>query len=383
MLKAAVGVIALALTATFWAVGVAGAASQTVYTWGTGDGGPSIDTPTLVAGIPSPITQLVTNNSDTYALSSGQVYAFGADNVGELGNGTVQAGWVSTPVRVQIPQGVTIAGLVPVGPADTEMAIDTTGHVWGWGWDDHGQLCLGTTAQEHQPVELPLSDVTLAAGAGDHAAYYAHGALVECGGNQFGDLGDGNTTPSSSPVNVTGLPAGQAVVSLTASWRDVGALLANGSYWNWGYNGAGQLGDYSTTASSVPVQVQLRGPASFVAQGGSVKSNGQTIAILTNGTVFGWGNNSDGQLCFTKPGKTDSLHPHHIAPPTGVAWVSAAAGGSADYLLDKAGNVWACGNNAQDQIGNGHSGGTYSTPQDVLSGIAQVSSTGQNVAALS
>jgi alpha-tubulin suppressor-like RCC1 family protein len=132
------------------------------------------------------------------------------------------------------PAGVKIAWIpTDVMPYDTALAVDTTGHVWGWGDDAIGELCLGNSDIQSTPVELPFTDVTAVAGAADHDLYYAGGTVYACGQNVDGDLGDGRTGNASTPVRVTGLH-GRPVVRLVASFANSGALLADGEYLDWG-----------------------------------------------------------------------------------------------------------------------------------------------------
>ncbi len=178
------------------------------------------------------MVQVASSNSTEYALlSNGEVYAWGFGTNGELGDGGT-ANSFTTAVQVDFPPGVTIAALpTDVMPYDVGLAIDTTGHVWGWGHASYGVLCLGTTAQHTTPVELPFTDVTAAAGAGDHALYDSNGIVYACGSNTYGELGDASTRSSSTPVEVTGL-AGQNVQALVASFAGSGALLASGTYFD-------------------------------------------------------------------------------------------------------------------------------------------------------
>ena len=228
---------------TYWA------GSSTVQHWGTFFGGTSPlmpeDTITSPASLtlPGPVAEVATSNSTQYALlTNGSVYAWGLGNAGQLGDGATTNSF-STPVRVSFPAGVRIASLpIDVMPYDTALAVDTRGHVWGWGANQGGELCLGNHEQDLTPVRLPFSHVTAVAGAFDHALYDARGQVWACGLNSLGELGDGTHRPSSVPVKVTGLGRSAHVVSLVAAFANSGALLADGKYLDWGTNGEGQLG---------------------------------------------------------------------------------------------------------------------------------------------
>jgi alpha-tubulin suppressor-like RCC1 family protein len=237
------------------------AGTQHLYSWGNfgedGSVNPGVDKPTLINGIPGTITQLVASNSATYALtSSGAVWAFGANDFGELGNGQTTDSF-SIPVEVQFPAGTVIASLPSPMPYASGLAIDTKGNAWGWGINQGGELCLGEKNEHTVPVELPFTDVTLATGAGNHATYEAGGKLYSCGANQEGQLGTGNTKSSRGPVAVVDPESGtSAVTDLFSSWGNTGALLADGTFWEWGLNKNGQVGDGNLFASDSPVEVQ-------------------------------------------------------------------------------------------------------------------------------
>jgi alpha-tubulin suppressor-like RCC1 family protein len=335
-----------------------------------------------VSSMPGDVLQLVTTNSNTYyRLSDGSVWALGSDGEGELGNGTIASGWAKTPTRVDFPAKVTITSLATVGPDGTEMAIDSLGNVWGWGWNSFGQLCLGNKTKQLKPTKLKnLSHVSLAIGAGDHATYDANGVLYSCGGRTKGDvgeLGDGKFASTLSPKQVVDLPSG-SITALTAGWGTTGAVI-NGSLWVWGYNANGQLGiPNGDTNSDVPVQVQLQAAVAEVAQGGGSGSDGQTVAILTDGTTWTWGNNDWGQLCL---GTTTAFYdqPQQVSG----TWTAAATGGTTDYLVDAGGNLWACGDNSMGQFGTGTPGGSSSVPVSLpYASVQQISSTNFNSAVL-
>jgi alpha-tubulin suppressor-like RCC1 family protein len=273
---------------------------------------------------------------------------------------------------------VTIASLpTDAMPYNTGLAIDTTGQAWGWGDNSAGQLCLGNTARQTTPVRVPLIHVTAMAGAGDHALYFSDGVLYACGGNNDGDLGDGSTAPSTVPVAVQAL-AGRHVRDLVASYHDSGALLADGHYFDWGYDAQGQLGDAKLgDSSSVPVLVRLPLPVTQVVQGGSYENNGQTLVMLSDGSLRSWGDNQSGQL---GTGTTVThASPVSFAPPTGVTYVSLASGATTSYAISSTGTVYSWGGNSQGEIGNG---GTKDqlTPVPVAVGATMISSTALDVA---
>jgi alpha-tubulin suppressor-like RCC1 family protein len=305
------------------------------------------------------------------------VYAWGLGGDGELGDGSTADSY-TVAQRVHFPAGVTIASLpTDAMPYDTALALDSTGQAWGWGLDSSSQLCLGKATEELTPVKVPFTDVTALAGAGDHALYVSNGALLACGFNEYGDLGDGSTTPSDKPVQVTAL-AGRKITVVVASGYDSGALLANGQYYDWGFNGQGQLGDGSLgVSSSVPVEVDLPRAVTQVAEGGGATDNGQTLVELSGGSFRAWGNDEYGQL--GDGGTATEASPVRFTAPKGVTYRQLATGSVTSYAVSTSGVVYAWGGNAKGQIGNGDRS-TQLTPLAVESGVGGISSTAQNVA---
>lgn len=355
-----------------------------VYRWGdVGDGSalPHIERrePRAIRGIPGKVVQVATSNSDGYALTStGQVFAWGANNVGELGDGRT-APYSTRAVRVHFPAGVRIRSLPDPMPFDGGLAIDSTGHAWGWGENPDHDLCLNGP-MKLRPHRLPLSGVTLGTGARSHVLLYARGRLYSCGSGVGGVLGNGSYKNANRPTPVIGLPRGVPIISLTSSWEGSGALLANGAYYNWGFNANGQLGDGTRINSAIPVKVQLPAPVLEVSQGGSLASNGQTIVRLTNGSIWTWGSNSRGQL--GNGTRTSSDLPVQVLVPAHVVFISVHSGGSACYAIDSSGQLWAWGDNRFGQLGTGSARGFETRPVDVGLHLAQVSATSLNVAGL-
>jgi alpha-tubulin suppressor-like RCC1 family protein len=350
---------------------------QWLYSWGDfgedGHASPNVDSPTLVHSVPGTIQQIVATNAATYLLlTNGQVWAFGANDLGELGQGSTSA-YTMTPVQVPLPPIVSLPTSMPYA---TAFAIDTNGHIWGWGSNKGGELCLGNTAMHTSPVQLPLAGVTVATGAGGHASYLTNGSLESCGMNDYGQLGNGSSASrSTTPVGV-GLAG---VVGLFSSYADTGALLSDGTYWDWGNNAYGQLGDGNTSNSAVPVEAATNVVTAAV--GGNNWQDGQTFVTLSNGVTEAWGADAYGQLCT---GQTASIvsRPVVVRSPAGVNWTTWDSGGSTSYPVDSNGNLWVCGYNRTGEAGLGSMGGSIVTPARVMSNVQAVSSTSRNVAAL-
>jgi alpha-tubulin suppressor-like RCC1 family protein len=357
------------------------AVTATVLSWGSFFGGKSgnfdIRTSPEPITLPGKVAEVGSSNAAQYALlTNGTLYAWGLGTQGELGDGGTSNSF-STPVRVRFPAGVKIASIPQDAmPYDTGLAVDTHGHVWGWGHNGGGELCLGTNRAYLTPVELPFSHVSALAGASNHALYDAGGTVWTCGHNIAGDLGDGTRHNTMRPVRVAGL-SGQHVTELVASFANSGALLANGRYYDWGDNGHGQLGVGRIGHSSdVPVLVRLRAPVIRVAEGGSLWNNGQTMVILADGSLWAWGDDWAGQLGNGK--QVTKPSPVHIHPPHGVTYRRLATGSDTSYAVSTTGKVYAWGASHVGQVGDGLTTTTLK-PVRVVTGATSISSTANNV----
>ena len=351
--------------------------------WGSFFGGKKnvnydLDSSPVALAVPGAVAQVGTSNSTQYALlTDGRLYAWGLGNEGQLGDGS-RADSFTKPVLVRFPRGVKIASIpADAMPFDAALAVDTRGDVWGWGQNGQGELCLPDTRTFTVPVKLPLSGVRLVAGAGNHVLYDAGGFVYACGGNGAGDLGDGSERSTARPVRVAGLD-GAAVTVLVASFANSGALLSDGEYFDWGYDGGGQLGDGQLRRSSdVPVRVRLPGPVVQVTQGGSIWENGQTLVMLSDGSLWAWGSNARGQLGegTTRP----QASAVRFYPPAGVTYVSLATGAITSYALSAGGTVYAWGASPVGQLGDATLRTTL-TPVRVASGATMISATANDVA---
>ncbi len=290
------------------------------------------------------------------ASVSGTLQAWGDDLRGQLGNGAT--GLVDKPVTVQLPAGVTITAVAAGGQAT--LAVTSAGQVYAWGDNQYGQLGDGTTTDSHTPVlvHLPKGTVAtaVAAGDGDSLAVTSTGQVYAWGNNHYGELGDGSTVNRLRPARVA-LPHGTKAVSVTASYNYSMALTSTGSVLAWGYNGSGQLGNGFLTASEVPARVKLpaKVKVKMLASGGY-----DGLALTESGHVMSWGDDGFGQL--GNGNARTSVLPVSVRLPKGVK-ITAVAGGSQHGLaLTSSGGVLAWGRNTWGQLGNGKTARASVTP---------------------
>ncbi|MCG5215869.1 RCC1 domain-containing protein [Streptosporangium soli] len=295
--------------------------------------------------------------------SSGAVWAWGGNSQGQLGNGAT----TGSPVPLAVP-GLTAVRYVSAGDAYS-VVVKTDGTVWAWGDNSQGQLGNGTTTDSPVPVQVPGITGAQWVSAGDDGhvlAVLSDGTVRAWGDNSQGQLGNGTTTDSPSPVTVPGLTG----VSVTAGTAAAGSghsvvVLADGTVRAWGDNGQGQLGDGSTTSSPSPVTVPgLSGVREVSGRGDHV------LALLTDQTVRAWGDNDHGQL--GNGSTTDSGSPIQVPGLTSVSGIAGGTRHSVATSTGSGGTVRAWGGNDQGQLGDGTTTGRTSPVSSTAAVLAAV-----------
>ena len=366
-LAAALVIPALAMTGGSVAAAVnrpavRGSASRApVLAWGHNFSGQLGDGSTADRNVPvkvrlpqgTQVRQIRAGCRHTLALTSaGQVLAWGDNQYGQLGNGTTAGR--HAPVRVRIPAGTAITE-IRAGCAFS-LALTSAGQVLAWGDNVLGELGNGTTADSDIPVRVHLPNGTrvtaISAGGSFGLARTAGGKILAWGENLSGQLGNGTTANSATPVLVQ-LPPAATATDIAAGGEHSLALTSAGMF-AWGYNEFGQLGNGTTTNSDAPVRVEilLHGHG-FGHVTGLFAGCDHSLALFSSGRVLAWGYNEYGQLGDGTTINTEK--PAGVMFPVGTTVKAISAACQDSFALTASGRVLAWGFNGYGTLGDGTS----------------------------
>ena len=352
-----------------------------VYTWGSNNNGQlgngtTNDSiyPVKVKGVNgvgylSGIKEVANGLSFSIALGTdGSVYAWGSNNVGTLGINDAALSFSNTPVKVlDVENGGELSDIkaITVGE-DHVIALKTDGSVYAWGENYWRQLGNGTTKNSAYPVKVKgvngvgyLSGIMAIAAGGSHTVALAtDGSVFAWGRNLYG-LGDGSSTDSALPVRVKGVGGAgflSGIMALAAGGSHTVALATDGSVYIWGHNNNGQLGIGTKFSSPTPVKVKdLYGTGELSEIAAVSAGADHTLALRNDGAVYAWGSNGRGQLGIgtTSP----SLIPVKVKNVGGKGDLSGismiASGLSISLALHNNGELLAWGINFYGQLGDG------------------------------
>ncbi len=355
------------------------------------------------AGCTAGLSNIVAiEGGETYTCAltfGGGVKCWGNNAFGQLGDGTQTVRL--TPVDVCADSACATrltSGVAQIGAKwKHTCAVMNSGGAKCWGHNQNGKLGDGTTTNRYIPVDVS----NLASGVGEiepgqqHTCARMSKGAVKCwGDNAYGQLGNGTTTDSRAPVNVSGfanvpttptptsvtppptpIPAG--AMQIDAGYLHTCAVTTSGAAWCWGRNESGQLGDGTTTDRLIPVTVD--GLSSGIAAISAGRTH--TCALTTGGGVKCWGLNRYGALGDGTA--TDRLTPVNVTGlSSGIAAIS--AGYNHTCALTTGGGVKCWGWNEFGTLGDGSTTDRL-TPVDVVglsSGIAAISAAGRHTCAL-
>ncbi|MCK5160496.1 MAG: hypothetical protein KAQ99_02870, partial [Candidatus Aureabacteria bacterium] len=269
---------------------------RTLWGWGYNING-ELGIGTLSDGEPTPVQVLelssVIDVAESWLMSlaltsDNKVWTWGWGGYGQFGDGIDEEIYVTTPA-----QTVALDDVISVAAGRFHcLAIRSDRTLWGWGRNVAGQVGSGPAGNSYEllPVQV-LTNVIDASGGGDHTiALKSDGTVWSWGDNEYGELGDGMAPVDQlSPVPVSELTD---IISIGAGYMHNLALRSDGTVWAWGRDNRGQLGD-DTAFVNQPSPVQVSLLTDIIAIGAG---DYHSLALQSDGTVWAWGYNSEGQI---------------------------------------------------------------------------------------
>jgi len=238
-----------------------------------------------------------------------------------------------------------------------------SGLVYSCGKDDKRQL--GRDGDKSLPGKITLLEnfniIQVACGEFFTIALTSDKHIYGFGANDKGQLGLEDTSPSPKPKKIKGIPSNNKVVQVVCGARHCLALASNGKVFSWGDNENGQLGlgnDKSFSRGQNEVKALSNLPVYMIAAGGS-----HSFALTLSGTLFAWGKNSSGQLGLGDkedrkiPTLVESLRSKHIT--------YVCCGSEHTAVLTKFGRIFTFGCGKNGQLGHNNLN-QESNPKQVL-----------------
>ena len=290
--------------------------------------------------------QIESSNYATVTLkANGEVWSYGYNGYGQLGTG-------DTANKV-LPTYTGINNIVQIALGNEHtVAVDKDGHVWTWGYNDNGQLGNGTTGGVSlSKVQVKSPDgngfleniIAVAAGNSFSMALDKDGNVYTWGYNGYGNLGLGDSSYRTLPVKVDGL---SGIIKIKAGNMSAFAIDSNNQLWACGYNGYGNLGDGTTGDKNRFVKVSAIDNVAEVA----VSPENSTIALLLDGSVWGFGRNTYNSLT-----NVGGAIPQQLQGPEGALEniTSIGIGEFTGYAITSEEKVVAWGLNNYSQLASG------------------------------
>ena len=291
------------------------------------------------------IQKAICDDMKFYVLTkNGEVYAWGRNNWNLLGFKTEEK-YQKTPVKIN-----ELSNIEDIYSGGRSMfAKNKSGEVYAWGNNNEGQLGIGNKEAQSTPVKVKeLSNIE------DIYIYYENtfaknkfGEIYAWGYNGDGRLGIGNTENQSSPIKVNGITN---VKEIYTNGSTTFTKNQSGEIYAWGYNGDGRLGIGNTENQSSPIKVNdITNVEEIYIDGAS------TFAKTNTGEVYAWGNNDNGQLGIGNTENQSS--PIKVNGITNVEEIyidASSIDGASVFAKTNTGEVYAWGNNRNGQLGIGN-----------------------------
>lgn len=287
---------------------------------------------------PDGVVSVSTSSSHTLALKrNGQLYSWGSNGFGQLGNGTRKSS--SDPLLV-------MTDVVKISARDAvSFAIKSDGSLWAWGNNSYYQLGFENTDLTLYgfltPKKLMTDVAEISSGAQHTLILKTDGSLYGCGCTESGSIIVSASINGSRYVH-TPVKIMDGVKKISAGDSFSLILRENGELYTCGSNLDGQLGrSYSGGISRSPSKIMEE--VVEISTGSS-----HAFAIKTDGSLWAWGASYSGQL-----GNGQLGHSNKPIKIFDSDIIRVSAGDNHSIALDKDGTVWTWGNGEYGQLGNG------------------------------